>query len=240
MHNERHNGQVLQEQHEQQAADEETARAHRPTEQEKAAGLRRHLARQLVLELALPLGSYYGLRAAGWGQWQALAVGSLLSVPWLVHGMVRQRRIDVTALFSLVLMFVGTLMAMVTGDARVLLIRDSWIFGLMGLWILGTLPTRRPFILAMGRTIAVAKAGEAGAREWESRWEQEEAFRRHIRVISAVWGAVFTLDAGVRVVLACTLPVDLIVAVSTAQWLVVLAGLLIFHTRYVTRHGLKA
>ncbi|GHF08684.1 VC0807 family protein [Streptomyces morookaense] len=239
MHNERHNGQVLQEQHERQAAEEETARAHRPTEREKAAGLRRHLARQLVLELALPLGSYYGLRAAGWGQWQALAVGSLLSVPWLVHGMVRQRRIDATALFSLVLMFVGTLMAMVTGDARVLLIRDSWIFGLMGLWILGTLPTRRPFILAMGRTIAVAKAGEAGAREWESRWE-EEAFRRHIRVISAVWGAVFALDAGVRVVLACTLPVDLIVAVSTAQWLVVLAGLLIFHTRYVTRHGLKA
>ncbi|MFF4403114.1 VC0807 family protein [Streptomyces sp. NPDC001404] len=236
MHSERKNGQALQE----QPAGEQSAAVRRPTEKEKAAGLRRHLARQLLLELALPLGSYYGLRAAGWGQWQALAVGALLSVPWIVHGMVRQRRVDATALFSLVLMFVGTLMAMVTGDARVLLIRDSWIFGLMGLWVLGTLPTRRPFILTMGRTIAVAKTGDAGARDWESRWEQDEAFRRHIRVISAVWGAVFTLDAGVRVVLACTLPVDLIVAVSTAQWLVVLAGLLTFHTRYVTRHGLKA
>lgn len=210
------------------------------TQAEKTAALRRLIVLQLVFELALPLGGYYGLRAAGVSQWAALAIGSLLAVPWLVYGMVKRRRVEVMAVFTLTLMAVGALMSMVTGDPRTLLVRDSWIAALAGFWVLGTLLTRRPFMMTMARAIVVAKAGETGWREWEARWGTEPAFRRSIRVITAVWGTVLTLDAGVRVVLALTAPVDLVPTLSTVQWLVVLAGLLVFHNRYITRHGLKA
>ncbi|WP_372406799.1 VC0807 family protein [Streptomyces luteireticuli] len=204
------------------------------------AAVRRHLALQLVFELALPLGGFYGLQAMGVGQWLALLVGSLLAVPWIVHGMVKRRRVEAMAVFTLVLMIAGALMTLVTGDPRVLLIRDSWIFGLIGLWILGTLPTRRPFILAMTQAVVTARVGEEGWRTWLSQWDGNAVFRRRLRVLTAVWGLGFTLDAGVRVVLAMTLPVGSVPLVSTVQWLVVLAGLITFHKRYVDRHGLKA
>ncbi|MBH1936393.1 hypothetical protein I5Q34_19290 [Streptomyces sp. AV19] len=211
-----------------------------PGGRRQAAAVRRHLALQLFFELALPLGGFYGLQALGAGQWLALLAGSLLAVPWIVHGMAKRRRVEAMAVFTLVLMTAGAVMTLVTGDARVLLIRDSWVFGLIGLWILGTLPTRRPFVLAMSRAVVTARVGEEGWRTWLSQWDGNAVFRRRLRVLTAVWGAGFTLDAGVRVVLAMTLPVGSVPLVSTVQWLVVLAGLITFHKRYVTRHGLKA
>jgi hypothetical protein len=210
------------------------------TEQQKTAGLRRALARQLVLELGVPLAGYYGLRAAGASEWLALSVGSLLTAPWIIYGAVRSRRFEITAAFTLSLMLTSGLMSLVTGDPRLLLIRDSSLGALFGLWIFATLPTRRPFFMVTSRVIAVAKLGEAGAKAWEARWALEPGFRRHARVLTAVWGAVFLGDAVVRVVLAYRLPIDSVPAVSTVQWLVVLGCLLLFHTWYVGRYGLKA
>ena len=211
-----------------------------PTEHQKAAGIRRVLARQLVLELLLPLAGYYGLRAAGVSTWLALTVGSALAVPWIVYGIIRKRRVDVTAAFTLTLLLVGALMSSVTGDPRVLLVRDSWIGALLGIWILGTLATQRPFIMTTSRAIVVAKIGEAGADAWEARWIDDSDFRHHVRVLTAIWGVVFLGDAIVRVVLAYTLPLDAVPGVSTVQWVAVLACLLAFHTRYVGKNGLKA
>jgi hypothetical protein len=210
------------------------------TEKQKAAGARRLLARQLLLELVLPLGGYYGLRAAGASAWLALVVGGALSVPWIAYGVIRRRRIDITAAFTLTLLVVGGLMSLVTGDPRVLLVRDSWLGALLGVWILGSLFTRRPFIMVAARAVVIAKVGDAGALAWESRWDQEPDFRRHVRILTAIWAAVFLADAGVRVALAYSLPVDSVPAVSTAQWLAVLGCLLVFHTWYVGRNGLKA
>ncbi|MFE2722091.1 VC0807 family protein [Kitasatospora sp. NPDC059327] len=196
-------------------------------------------ARALVLELAVPLAGYYVLKGLGASQWAALAVSGLLLAPWIAYGMVKRRRVEAMPVFTLTLLVVGALMSMVTGDPRTLLVRDSWLFGVVGLWVLGTLATQRPFMLSAGRTVVASKIGEEGAREWMERWHREADFRRHIRVITAVWGAGFTVDAVIRVVLAQTLPVDSVPLVNGLQWPVVLAALFVFHYRYVTRHGLK-
>ncbi|MGK4585687.1 VC0807 family protein [Kitasatospora sp. HPMI-4] len=218
---------------------ESAVRTIEPTEKQKAAAARRQLIRSLVFELGIPLGGYYLLHGLGMSQWAALTVSGLLVLPWLALGMARRRRIEVMPVFTLLLLVVGALMSLVTGDPRTLLIRDSWLIGVLGLWVLGTLPTRRPFMLTTSRSVVAAKIGEDGAQEWLRNWDRDPAFRRHIRVLTAVWGSGFTLDAVVRVVLACTLPVDAVPLVSTVQWLVVLGALFGFHYRYVTRHGLK-
>jgi len=209
------------------------------TEKQKAAGVRRLMARQLILELGLPLAGYYGLRAAGVSQWLALSLGGALTVPWIAYGLIRRRRVDITALFTLTLLVMGSLMSLITGDPRVLLVRDSWLGVLLGLWMAGSLLTQRPFILVTSRAIVVAKIGEAGAKAWEGKWDHDAGFRRHVRILTAVWGAVFLADAGVRVALAYSLPLDAVPGVSTAQWLVVLGCLIAFHIRYVNRNGLK-
>ncbi len=210
------------------------------TQAQKAAGLRRVLARQLILELALPLAGYYGLRAAGASAWLSVAAGSAIAAPWIIYSAVRNRQFDVTAAFSLSLIVASGVMSLVTGDPRLLLVRDSWLGALFGVWILATLMTQRPFVMVTSRAIVVAKLGEAGAKAWEGRWDREPDFRRHVRILSAVCGAVLLADAGVRIVLAYSLPVDAVPGVSTIQWLVVLGCLLAFHTWYATRTGLKA
>ncbi|SHM10847.1 MULTISPECIES: VC0807 family protein [Streptomyces] len=205
----------------------------------RTKALRRRLAAQLLFELVLPLGSYYGLRAAGLGQWLSMAVGGALLLPWIVYGIVRQRRVEAMAVFTLSLVVIGTVLTLISGSPRVVMIRDSWLTAAIGLWVLGTLLTRRPFIMTASRGIVIAKVGEAGLVEWEARWDTEPTFRHHLRLVTAVWGAVFLLDAVLRVVLAYTIPVDAFPLTSTVLWLVMLGGLLTWHNWYLTRHGMK-
>lgn len=205
----------------------------------RTTALRRRLAAQLTFELVLPLGSYYALRAAGAGQWLSMVVGGALVLPWIAYGLVKRRRVETMALFTLSLVVIGTLLSLVSGSPRVLMIRDSWLTAAIGCWMLGTLPTRRPFMMTASRGIVIAKVGEAGLVDWEARWDAEPAFRYHLRVITAVWGGVLLLDAVLRVVLVYTIPVDAFPLTSTVLWLVLLGGLLGFHNRYITRHGLK-
>ncbi|GAA5108578.1 VC0807 family protein [Nocardia iowensis] len=217
----------------------QTLPADRTPEQKRTAA-RRHLLRQLTLELVLPLGGYYALRAAGVDPWLALIAPALLIGGLLAYYAIRQRRLDTIALFTLTMIVIGTVMTLVTGDPRTLLVRDSWIFGVIGLWMLATLLTPRPFMRTASRAIVTAKIGEEGYRQWDARWDNDSRFRGHLRVLTAVWGTAFAADALVRVVLAYTLPIDSVPLVSTLQWLAVLAVVLIFHNIYVTKHGLKA
>jgi hypothetical protein len=134
---------------------------------------------------------------------------------------------------------VGTAVSLMTGDPRTLLVRDNLLFGAVGLWILATVFTQHPFIRSTSRTIVTVKVGEQGYRQWDARWDNDFQFRRVLRVLTAVWGMGFTLDGLVRVLLAYILPIDSVPLVSTVQWLVVLAGLITFHSVYITKHGLK-
>ncbi|MFI6996886.1 VC0807 family protein [Nocardia sp. NPDC050175] len=210
------------------------------TPEQKRAAVRRHLLRQLIVDLVLPLGGYYALRAAGVNPWLALIAPSLLIAGIVAYHAIRERRVEAFALFTLSMIVVGTLMTLVTGDPRTLLVRDSWIFGVLGLWMLGSLLTQRPFMRTASRALVTAKIGEEGYRRWDARWDNDSRFRSNLRVLTAVWGTAFTLDAVVRVLLAYTLPIDAIPLVSTLQWLVVLGAVLVFHNIYVTKHGLKA
>ncbi|MFD6161408.1 VC0807 family protein [Nocardia sp. NPDC060256] len=210
------------------------------TPEQKRAAVRRHLLRQLIVDLVVPLGGYYALRAAGVNPWLALIAPSLLIAGIVAYHAIRERRVEAFALFTLSMIVVGTLMTLVTGDPRTLLVRDSWIFGVLGLWMLGSLLTQRPFMRTASRALVTAKIGEEGYRQWDARWDNDSRFRSSLRVLTAVWGTAFTLDALVRVLLAYTLPIDAIPLVSTLQWLVVLGAVIVFHNIYVTKRGLKA
>ncbi|MFJ1796044.1 VC0807 family protein [Kitasatospora griseola] len=205
--------------------------------QRQARGLRQ-AAKSLVFELAIPLAAYYTLLGFGAGQWLAIMLSSLAALPWLVLGLVRNRRLDAMPVFTLLLIAVGALLSAVTGSPRVLLVRDSWVFGVIGLWILGSLLTRRPWALGAARTVVAAKIGPVGADAWIGQWDDDQAFRRHIRLLTVLWGTGFTLDALIRVAFAMTLQIGAVPLVNALQWLVVLGAMIGLHTWYVKRNGL--
>ncbi|MFJ5229249.1 VC0807 family protein [Kitasatospora sp. NPDC088391] len=205
---------------------------------ERAARGKRQMARSLVFELGVPLAAYYLLLGFGAGQWLAITLSGLAALPWVLYGLVRNRRLDPMPVFALLMIAVGGLLSAVSGSPRVLLVRDSWVFGLLGAWVLGSLLSRRPFMLGAARGVVAAKIGPAGADAWAGQWEYDPAFRRHLRLLTLVWGAGFALDALIRVAFALTLPIGAVPLANTLQWLAVLGALFGFHFWYVKRHDL--
>jgi hypothetical protein len=221
------------------AAAQPDARPAPKSQQERRAAIRKLVLNQLLLEMALPIAGYYVLRATGLDQWLALICSGLLALPAVAYSIYTQRRVSLTVFFSLSVVLLGTVVGLITGDPRLLVVRDGWVTAIIGLWILGTLFTRRPFMLIQARAILIAKVGEHAADDWDARYPVDAPFRRHIRLLTVAWGVVFAADSLIRVLVAYTLPLDAVPVVTTVQWLVVLGGLLGFHFWYITKHGLK-
>ncbi|MFG2669145.1 VC0807 family protein [Streptomyces sp. NPDC048387] len=187
------------------------------------------LMRTAFMDVGVPLGLYYGLRAAGIGQWLSLLVSGALPLGQLVYRTVTERRVAAITLFTLSVMVCGTAITLVTGDARLLLARESYLTGLLGFWMIGTLFAERPFIFT---TMVKMLPGET-ARAWHGNWERHARFRRVMRWMSLAWGASFLIDSAARVVMAYALPVDLVPVLSV----VLLVGMLTAVVRISKAYG---
>lgn len=174
----------------------------------------------LGIDLVAPLAVYYGLRAFGVGDVLALLLGVLLPSIRSGYLLINQRRFDGFALFVLTTLVLSVLISFWTGSARFLLAKDGWLTGVAGLWILGTLFTSRKFCYLAARTLLPHKHAEL-----ESEWVRSALFRRVWTVLTVVWGTGLFSDAAIRVVMAYTLPIDLVPALGSVQYVVLYGAL---------------
>jgi hypothetical protein len=172
----------------------------------------------LALDVIVPLAVFYGARAAGMNQWLALLLAAIAPAAGIGWTWARTRRLDPTAAFIIVSMALSLLVALLTGDARALLARESWLTGAVGLWILGSLVTGRPFLLDVAGKVSPAGT----ATRLEKLWAGNRVFHRWIVLASVAWGAAFLLDAMIRVVFAYTLTVDSVPAAGTVSLIVLI------------------
>ncbi|WP_232668253.1 VC0807 family protein [Pseudonocardia sp. TRM90224] len=210
------------------------------------AGLRRVVranVRNLVFEVVVPMALFYGLRAAGVGQWWALMAGVLVAAPYVVWTIVRNRRVDLVALVTVSVLVLSVVLGLLSDDPRTLAIREGWVAalgGLIGAWMLVSVVVGRPAQLTLGRTIAEVKRGAEGAAAWAARWDTDARFRRGLRIDTAVFGVVLLAHSVLHVVLVYTLPIDLISLVTTVTWLATLACLITWHVWYIRKEDLDA
>lgn len=176
------------------------------------AAARRQFLLTVVIDIALPLAVFYGLRAIGVNQWWALILGGIVPIIRLGYGFARTRRLDLTSAFTLSLLVIGTLIGLLTGDPRLLVARESYLTGVAGLWILGTLLAARPFMY----TITMPLLPPDTAAAWKRDWSTTPKFRRALRFMTVGWGLAFVIDAAARVVLAYTIPLDLVPMIGIA------------------------
>jgi hypothetical protein len=193
---------------------------------------RRAVASNLAVNLGAPLAVFYGLRAAGIDQWSALTLSLVppgLRAVWMLF---TRRRIDALAAFTLSILVISVALSFTTGSPRLLLARDGWLTAAVGLWVLLTL-LRTPLYFQAVRSFTTGALRERA----ESAWRTAPRFRRVMRVATAIWGLGLVLDAGLRVVLAYTLPIDDVPLVSALQYIVVFAALEGSSQLYVRRAG---
>ena len=165
----------------------------------------------LLCDIAAPVGGYYLLRAFDVAPVWALTLSGLppaLRVPYLA---VRHRRVDGMGVFVLAVMGVGLATTLLTGDARLQLVRGAWFSVLIGGWMLasrwvGRRPTTYQAVLALlpGRVETL-----------EARWADTPSFRRVWRVLAVVWGVGGLAHSALSVVMAYTLPVDVVPGLDT-------------------------
>ncbi|MEX3600685.1 VC0807 family protein [Kocuria carniphila] len=196
---------------------------------------KRAVAGMIGIDLVLPFAIYYGLRLAGADPWLALMLGAVGPLVRIAVTTVRTRRIDRLGVFTLSVLAIGTAVGMFSADPRILLARESWLTALIGFWILISLAGRRPILFEA--TIAVMPAD--AATQWEHDWGTNPFFRKIFRTMTLAWGIAFILDAVARVIMAYTLPID-VVPIASIGLLLVMLFAIVYGTKFYAGRKLAA
>jgi hypothetical protein len=208
------------------------------TTDERPAPVRRQSLLALLTGFVLPVCIYYLLRALGVDPVIALLAGGAPALGRTIYTIGRNRTVDKISLFTLCLLAAGAVSSLITGSPRWLLARGGVYTGVIGAGVLWSLHGRTiafEGILTFQRTAAAVAA-------WEANWRDSPEFRHVMRAVTVIWGVGFLMEAGIRVTLAFTLPVDVVPVVTTVQF-IALIGLMLwagprYGRRYMARHGM--
>ncbi|WP_067824163.1 VC0807 family protein [Nocardia inohanensis] len=178
--------------------------------------LRKMLA-PIARDILVPMAAYYALHAAGCSDFVALLAGAVASGVIVAAGVVRARKLDLFAAIVLGGFAIGLIGSMISGDARMMIVRDSFGTAAVGAAFLIATLLGKPLTY---QAVRKALAGTARAAEIEQAYRTNAVVRRVHTRLSALWGAGLLAESATRIVLAYQLPV------STMAWLssVLMAG----------------
>ncbi|MHB9852712.1 VC0807 family protein [Streptomyces sp. Tue6028] len=169
----------------------------------------------LIMDVAVPLGSYYLLKNGfGMSIVAALAWSSVVPAVRTLWSLVKERTFNGLAGLILLVNVAGLLLSLVAGDPRLMLAKDSGVSSVVGIGILLSVRLGRP-MMTQGMKPFLIKGDAAKNVAWERLLAGSERFRRAERTFSLIWGAALLGECVLRVVGAYTLPVDTMVWLGT-------------------------
>jgi hypothetical protein len=177
----------------------------------------------LVVDVAVPLGSYYLLHAAGCGLVASLALSSIAPAARTVFGLVRNRTLNGLATLIVAVNVVSIAISFWSGDPRIMLAKDGAVSSTIGIAILISAFAGRPLMTAGLRPFLV-KGDAAKEAAFDRLAASSARFRRLERMFSLIWGVFLIGECVTRVVCAFTLPVGTMVWLGTVIMLVAIFG----------------
>ena len=151
-----------------------------------------------VFDIVGPLGLYSVLRSAGMSAVSALILSGIFPAIGVAIGVVQHRRLDVIGVLVLAGILIGTVLGLASHNARLVLLEGSVPTAVFGLACLGSLWARRPLMFSFA--LEFIGPDTARGRELTGLW-QYWGFRHAFRVITAVWGFGYLVEAGLRAVI---------------------------------------
>ncbi|MFF0158543.1 VC0807 family protein [Streptomyces sp. NPDC005263] len=169
----------------------------------------------LIMDVAVPVGSYYLFKDGfGMGTVAALGWSSVLPAVRTGWSAVKDRTVNGLAALILFVNVAGLLLGFVAGDPRLMLAKDSGVSSVVGIGILVSVAMGKP-VMTAGMKPLLVKGDPRREAAWARLQGESAAFRRFERVFSVVWGVVLLTECVVRVVGAYTVPVDTMVWLGT-------------------------
>ncbi|WP_097460600.1 VC0807 family protein [Mangrovitalea sediminis] len=174
--------------------------------------VRFEIVRTLLVNALAPY-LIYALLKGHTSNFIALVCSGLPPLIESVWSLLKRRRLDVMAVLVLGGIALGLGLMAMGGNARLLLVRESLVTGLVGVVFLVSLVLPRPIIFYLAREMTTGDVPEAVAT-WDRRWQDLSWFRAGMRVMTLMWGAGMVVEAAVRVDMAETLPIQHFLAIS--------------------------
>ncbi|GAA5006190.1 VC0807 family protein [Kitasatospora paranensis] len=201
-----------------------TSAAIERTERTGRAESGRDALKPLVIDVAVPLGTYSAAHGLlGLGLVASLTLGSAVPAVRTVASLLRSRSVNGLALLMLVVNLAGIALSALTGDPRLMLAKDGAVSSVIGGAIIVSALVGRPLMTA-GMRPFVVRGQAARAAAWDRLAAGSVAFRRQERAFSLVWGTVLVAECIARVIGAYTVPVETMVWLGTV-FLVAALGL---------------
>ncbi|HEX3785923.1 MAG TPA: VC0807 family protein [Pseudonocardiaceae bacterium] len=197
--------------------------------------------RKVVIDLSLAIGlptlGYYGAKAFGVNDYYALLIGTLIAGGRVVALAISSRRLDAFAAFMMLVYGVGLAAGLISGDARLMLAKDSLSDGLPGIAFLVSCVIGRPFLYYAIQGLAADDP--ARLTHLRRLWRTDSGFRRTMTQLSLVWGVVMLGFSLARLPLVYLLPINVMAGASNAAFYVMMVGLTIWSFRFGKRRGTR-
>jgi hypothetical protein len=187
------------------------------------------VAKIVIFDTAGPLVAYQMLRSAGLSSVSALVLSGILPGVAVLGGLVRRRRLDAVGLLVLAGIAVGSVLGLVSGNARLVLLEGSVPTAVFGVLCLTSLRSRRPLIFRFAHEFM--GPGTERGREFDNLW-QYYGFRHTFWLFTVVWGAAYLAEAAARVVIVETTSTGTALAISKVMPYVVTGVLVAWMTLY--------
>jgi hypothetical protein len=187
----------------------------------------------LLWDVGLSVAAYLVARWLGASDVAALIAGSAVALLRTLYVAARARKVEVFSAVMLGVFLVGLALSLFTGDAKLMLAKESVATGLAGLAFVGSCFAGRPMIFHAARRLASGTPG--GANELDEKWQRLPQMRRNFRTMSAVWGIGLLADAVVREPVIYTLSTSAAVAASSVLIIAVIIGLSAWNVWFVQR-----
>ena len=196
-----------------------------------------NLAMIAVFDIGGPIVAYSLLRSAGQSAVTALVLSGAFPALGVIVSLIRHRRADTIGVLVLAGIAVGTVLGLLSGDPRLVLVEGSVPTAVFGLLCIGSLWASRPLIYRFA--IEFIGADTPKGRDFESLWRYP-GFRHTFRLFTVVWGVTYLAEAAARIIIVETTSTSTALTVSKVMPYVVAAGIIawmIAHGRRARREG---
>ncbi len=185
----------------------------------------------LVFDVAMPIVAFNVLVHYGVSTLWALVAGGLFPALNNVRIWIKSRRLEPLGIIVMTFLVIGTAASLISGSVFFALIKESFLTATFGFICLGSLMAERPLMFYINRQFV---AGDDPVRlEWWNGLWQFSHFRAAQRLVTAVWGITYIVEALVRVGFAMVMSPAQVVAISPVMAFGVTILLVVWTRRYM-------
>ena len=166
-----------------------------------------------------------------------LLVASLFPIQGNVISLLRHHRLDIFGVMMLIGLAVSIIAILLGGNSRLLLIRESFTTGAIGLALLVSMVLPRSLGYYFARQFLAANDPTRIAR-FEELW-QVPFFRKSLQGGTVFWGVLMLGEFVLRIVLVLTLSVVFVLAISPIVFNVVIVGGIVVSALWARRITLR-